>query len=82
MKVKELIAVLNRFDPDAEVLLAEDEDGTAYRRHFEIMEMAVSGNFFDPALLKVGIPKLTLPLAKQGYTEEDVVVGKPAVVFY
>lgn len=83
MKVSELIEILEGLDPDRIVLVSKDTEGNGYR---EIDEKSIDGKnvafIHRDYSIEVGLERLTHALKSQGYGNEDVVDGVPAVVFY
>ena len=77
MKASELIKILKNLDPDTEVVLQGDAEGNSY--------MSLSGYWFggfNEEEGEAGYLKLTDKLKKEGYTEEDIVDGKPAIFLW
>ena len=81
MKVKELKKLLDSVDEDKIIILQKDGEGNGYSPLSNIDSNCVyeadstySGN--------VGIEFLTPELRKQGYSEEDMLVGESALVLY
>lgn len=73
MKVKDFIKLLRAVDQDREVILQSDPEGNSY---------APFNGFWCGAYTEdgeAGMEKLTKADMKLGYTEEDLVAGKPAL---
>ena len=77
MKVRQLIAELQKLDPNALVVLACDAEGNGYSEFCQVEDNSM---FCDG---EVGLEKLTDECERQGFTEDDVMKeGKKAVVLY
>jgi hypothetical protein len=74
MKVKELIELLQREDPERLVVVSRDAEGNG----FSVLG-GVERSRFDTKERQSGIDTLTPELAKQGFGPEDVMEG-PNVV--
>ena len=77
MKTSELIKILEKLDPDTEVVLQGDAEGNSY---MSLYSYWFGG--FDEKNHDAGYLKLTDELKKEGYTEEDIVEGKPAIFLW
>lgn len=76
MKVKDLIKYLELANPNDIVVLSSDSEGNSY---------SVLGGWSDEYNFKdgeIGLRKLTKEMEDQGYSEEDVMKGKPAIVLW
>ncbi len=80
MKVKQLIKLLQKQNPNREVLIATDSEGNS----FEIITAIQPCAFCDGEYgMETGLEKLTPALKKEGYSEEDLLEdGKPALVLW
>jgi len=80
MTVKELIEQLSEMDPDRIVIVSKDSEGNGYSPLCDvatavyIAETTWSG--------EIGLEELTEEDIQQGYDEEDVKEGEPAVVLW
>lgn len=76
MNVNELMKVLENLDPDTLVILSSDPEGNEYSEleHIEL-NMRFDGD-------EIGIAQLTPDLFDQGFSEDDVIEGQPAIVLY
>ncbi len=76
MKVRELIELLQRQDPERIVILAIDEEGNGFSPVHQV----------EPAMYldgETGLEALTPELEDQGYSDEDVMQGgEKAVVLW
>jgi len=80
MNVKELIELLSKEDQDAIVIIAKDSEGNRYSP-FSAMEY--SAYLADSTWSgSVGLLTLTPENIADGYSEEDLIGGEPAVVLY
>lgn len=80
MKLREFIALFDEEDMDREVLVSTDNEGNGYRKF-----SGYGINSYDDSNqynLEIGLEELTPELKKQGYSEEDVLEGKPCIVLY
>ena len=77
MTVKELNEQLKKCDPDSLVVMAIDEEGNGYSIFRDIW--SENCNYKDG---EVGLSYLTDEHRKQGYTEEDILDGQPAIVLW
>ena len=78
MKVRELIERLMQVDPEREVIMAEDSEGNGYSPLADMWEGAYMAETTWTG--GVGLEVLTEELIKQGYTEEDILDGTPALI--
>jgi len=78
MTVKELIEQLKKEDPDRLVIMAKDPEGNGYSPLSDFWSGAYRAEttWFG----EVGLESLTDEYRKQGYTEEDVIDGVPALI--
>lgn len=81
MRVKELIKLLRAVDENRIVIMSKDGEGNAFSplsslddKSTYLADSRYSG--------EIGIDELTSELKKQGYTEEDKITGKPALVLW
>lgn len=81
MKVKELKKLLEDVSDDRIVILQKDAEGNGYSP-LEGIDDESSYQAETTWCGEVGIERLTPELKKDGYTEEDVVDGEPALVLY
>lgn len=79
MKIKELIKLLEKEDPERIVIMASDGEGNGYSPLSSIWTAAYKAE--NTWSGEVGLEKLTEEDEEQGYTEEDVLKGKKAIVF-
>ncbi len=80
MKVKQLIKLLQKEDPDRIVVVASDAEGNNYSPLSDITTGA-----YDPETTYSGVyglEKLTKAGIKLGYSEEDVIKGKKALCLH
>jgi len=73
--VAQLIEDLKLQDPSRIVVLSKDAEGNNYAPLHAIDTASYSDG-------EIGLEKLTKEDEESGYTEEDVVEGKPAVVLW
>jgi hypothetical protein len=76
MTVQELIAELQQLSPEALVVLQRDPEGNGYAP----MSYCWSGAYEDE-YGQAGLSELTDEDRAAGYSELDVVRGKPAIIF-
>ncbi len=77
MKVKELVKILENLDPETEVVLQGDAEGNSYMSLYSYWEGA-----FNEEDAEAGYLKMTDKLIKEGYDEEDIIDGKPAIFLW
>lgn len=80
MKIKDLIVLLQKEDPERKIILSSDAEGNRFRALASVETVA-----WDPDNREIGIEPadLTYEARKLGFTEEDVMEdGVPAIVFY
>lgn len=77
MKIKQLIKILQKEDPERIVILSQDEEGN-YFSPLTAIETAV----YDKKEHEIGLEELTEELREQGYSEEDVKTGTKAVILW
>jgi hypothetical protein len=75
MIVKELIEILEQEDLSRVVVLSRDQEGNGFGECSGFSTQSYSDG-------EIGLEKLTDELRKQGYSEEDVRDGKPALVLW
>ena len=68
MKVKELIEILSKCNPDADVVLSRDEEGNGYG---SLSDVSLEFNWDGEYNAEIGLKELTPDLIKAGYEEED-----------
>ena len=68
MKVKELIEILSKCNPDADVVLSRDEEGNGYG---SLSDVSLEYNWDGEYNAEIGLKELTPDLIKGGYEEED-----------
>jgi hypothetical protein len=78
MKVKELVELLQTFDPNAEVILQRDPEGNSHSP----LHGSEGNGAWDEKNREYGYAELTFELRKQGYSQEDCVKGVPAIVLW
>ena len=80
MKIKQLLKILQSEDQNREVILSSDAEGNNYSPLY----CCNLGNYSPDSKYsgQVGLEKLTEKDKKNGYTEEDILEGKPAIVLY
>lgn len=78
LTVKELIEQLARLDPDAVVIMQRDPEGNGYAP----CSGAEGNGAWNIKDREYGYAALTPELESQGYSEEDVMTGVPAVVIW
>jgi hypothetical protein len=76
--VKELIARLAELDPEAVVIMQRDPEGNGYAP----CAGAEGNGAWDGDEQEYGYASLSPGLEKNGYSEEDLVSGVPAVVLW
>ena len=78
MTVKELIEQLKKEDPDRLVIMAKDPEGNGYSPLSDFWSGAYRAEttWFG----EVGLESLTDEYRKQGFSEEDVIDGVPALI--
>ena len=77
MKVKELIKILQEQDPNRICVLSCDAEGNYFSPLSD-----VSTYLYDKNEHSIGLEELTKELREEGYSEEDLGEGKPALVFW
>jgi hypothetical protein len=77
MKVSELMKVLEELDPETEVVLQGDAEGNTFMSLYSYWQGG-----FNEEDGEAGYLELTGQLKKQGYTEEDIIKGKPAIMLW
>ena len=78
MTVKELIEELQKVDQNRIVIMSKDAEGNSYSPYRQFWEGAYKAEttwYGD-----VGLETLTKEDEEQGYTEEDVLDGEPAII--
>ena len=75
MIVSELMDILENCNPEAEVYMAGDDEGNYYNSVSGIDEELYINENGD-----IGFNCLTQELREEGYTDEDLVIGKECVV--
>lgn len=80
MTVKKLISLLKKEDPKRVVVLSSDSEGNSFSLLADLVTSAYRED--EEGYNKVGLEKLTPALREMGYTEEDIVPGKPALILY
>lgn len=78
LTVKKLIDQLSGLDPDAVVIMQRDPEGNGYAP----CSGAEGNGAWDNKEREYGYAKITPELEKQGFAEEDVISGVPAVVIW
>jgi hypothetical protein len=77
--VRQMIAALQREDPDAIVVMAKDSEGNSYSPYRQLWAGVYQAESTWDGI--VGFPALTDELRAEGYTEEDILPdGVPAVI--
>jgi len=76
--VKELIELLQGFDPNALVIMQRDPEGNGYAP----LSGAEDNGAWDARDREYGYANLTEELQQRGYSEEDCIDGAPAVVLW
>lgn len=74
MKVKELIELLQKEDPERLVVMSKDGEGNGFEELDGIQACA-----YDTKYQETGLEDLTPELEEVGYTEEDVLTGNTIV---
>ena len=78
MTVTTLIKLLSKEDPKRIVILSSDAEGN---NHSPLSSLGTASYLAETTWSGyVGLETLTPSLKKAGYTEEDVVDGKPALI--
>ena len=77
MKVNELVKILEKLDPETEVVLQGDAEGNTFMSLYSYWEGA-----FNEEEGEAGYLKMTDKLIKEGYDEEDIIDGKPAIFLW
>lgn len=78
MNVGELIELLQTFDPERVVIMQRDSEGNGYAP----LLGADDNSRWNSARRELGLERIGELDRKQGYTEEDIVDGDPAVVVW
>jgi len=73
----ELIEILNTFPGDPVIVLSRDEEGNGY-----LPLWTVDDYIYNERTGEIGFDNLTPQLKKQGYTQEDLIEGVPALVLW
>jgi hypothetical protein len=68
MKIKELIELLEKQNPDDIVVLSKDEEGNGFTKAFELSEAIYHDG-------EIYLRELTEDLSNAGYNEEDLYDG-------
>ena len=81
MKVKELKKLLEKVDDDYIVIMAKDAEGNGFS---PLAELGDSYCYLANSTWsgEIGFKTLTLELIKEGYSEEDIIDGEPALVLW
>lgn len=81
MKVKELKKLLENIDENRVVIMAKDGEGNGFS---PLAGLDGGSSYLADSTWsgEVGFEKLTPELIKQGYSEADVIKGKPALVLW
>jgi len=81
MTVKELIEALKKIDnQDRIVVMSKDGEGNSYSPLADFGEVAyIAESTWDGT---VGPEELTDEMRKDGWEEDDIIEGDPAIVFY
>jgi hypothetical protein len=82
MKVKELKAILAQCDDEDDVIMASDAEGNSYHPLSADGVNTHEYNWDGEYYAEIGLRTLTPELEQHGYSEEDVMEGKPCVIFY
>lgn len=77
MTVKQLIKELKKFDENRVVVLSRDQEGNGFEELYGVFTGA-----YNKKNRNFGLEELTPELKEQGYSKEDIVKGKPAVVLW
>lgn len=75
MNVRQLIKKLQKEDPERLVILASDAEGNSYDTLHDVYTAA-----WNKQDREIGLEKITAKDLENGYTEEDIVKGIPALV--
>ena len=75
MLAKELAAILLE-NPDRLVIIAKDQEGNGFS---EFSDYSLGNNYSDG---EIGLSALTPELEDEGYSEEDLFDGIPAIVLW
>lgn len=78
MKVKKLIEILQREDPEKLVVLS----GYTEENYFYRVRSIEDNYLFNEEEGSIGIQKLTSKLKGAGYSEEDIGIGDPCIVLW
>lgn len=78
MTVRELLAQLQQEDPDRIVVMASDSEGNSHSPLARLWRGAYKAETTWSG--EVGLEKLTKEDRDQGYCEDDVLKGQPALV--
>jgi len=78
MKVKELVNLLEKCDPEAEVIISRDEEGNGFSPLYEVCDNQsyIPDNAYSG---EIALRELTDELINAGYSEEDVYTGEGSV---
>jgi len=79
MTVKELIERLREIDQDRIVVMSMDPEGNGF---FPLGDLETYAFTKEDGCGEIGIEELTDELREQGYTEEDIKEGQPAVCLW
>lgn len=80
MKVKKLIKLLLKENPEAFVVMSKDSEGNSFS---PLASLHSCGYRADSTWSgEIGLLELTEKDIKNGYTEEDIIDGEPAVCFW
>lgn len=78
LKVKDLMVQLAKLDPDAVVIMQRDPEGNGYAP----CSGAEGNGAWDDNEDEYGYASLTDKLRKDGFSDDDIVLGHPAVVIW
>lgn len=78
MKVRELIELLSKHEPDRVVVMSRDAEGNGYSPLARMWTGAYRAQATWSG--EVGLERLTPEAKDEGYTEFDVISGEPALV--
>lgn len=78
MKVHMLIEMLKEIDPEREIVMAKDAEGNSYSPLSAMWEGAYRAE--TTWYGSVGFSELTTELEEEGYGEDDIIDGVPALI--
>jgi len=82
MKVKKLIEILKKCDPERIVILSKDEEGNSFSPLSTVQMKNCNYNPITTWYGEVGFEYLTAGDKKAGYNESNIIKGKKAILLW